>query len=103
MKCVLPYKYILRTSAVFMSLGVFNNFKLQAKNINYNPDFSSCMGPFNDLRMSIINLGILKCYTAFLFPFITQVICFFPPQCHHMFFVDFVVFPPGHGRSVTDF
>ena len=29
---------------------------------------------------------------------------FFPPtQCHHMPFVDFVVLPPGHGRSVTDF
>ena len=26
-----------------------------------------------------------------------------PPQCHHMSFVDFVVLPPGHGRSVTDF
>ena len=24
-------------------------------------------------------------------------------QCHHMSFVDFVVLPPGHGRSVTDF
>ena len=26
-----------------------------------------------------------------------------PPQCHHMSFVEFVVLPPGHGRSVTDF
>ena len=26
-----------------------------------------------------------------------------PPQCHHMSFVDFMVLPPGHGRSVTDF
>jgi len=26
-----------------------------------------------------------------------------PPQCHHMSFVNFVVLPPGHGRSVTDF
>ena len=26
-----------------------------------------------------------------------------PPQCRHMSFVDFVVLPPGHGRSVTDF
>ena len=26
-----------------------------------------------------------------------------PPQCHHMSFVDFVILPPGHGRSVTDF
>ena len=24
-------------------------------------------------------------------------------QCHHMSVVDFVVLPPGHGRSVTDF
>ena len=24
-------------------------------------------------------------------------------QCHHMTFVDFVVLPRGHGRSVTDF
>jgi len=24
-------------------------------------------------------------------------------QCHHMSFVDFIVLPPGHGRSVTDF
>ena len=24
-------------------------------------------------------------------------------QCHHMSFVDFVVLPPGHGRSVTNF
>ena len=30
-------------------------------------------------------------------------IFFFFPQCHHMSFVDFVVLPPGHGRSVTDF
>ena len=28
---------------------------------------------------------------------------FFLVQCHHMSFVDFVVLPPGHGRSVTDF
>ena len=28
---------------------------------------------------------------------------FFSLQCHHMSFVDFVVLPPGHGRSVTDF
>ena len=27
----------------------------------------------------------------------------FSPQFHHMSFVDFVVLPPGHGRSVTDF
>ena len=26
----------------------------------------------------------------------------FFPQYHHMFFVEFVVLPPGHGRSVTD-
>ena len=26
-----------------------------------------------------------------------------PPQCHHMSFVEFVVLPLGHGRSVTDF
>ena len=26
-----------------------------------------------------------------------------PPKCHQMSFVDFVVLPPGHGRSVTDF
>jgi len=28
---------------------------------------------------------------------------FFFIQCPHMFFTDSVVFPPGHGRSVTDF
>ena len=28
---------------------------------------------------------------------------FFFVQCHHMSFVDFVVLPLGHGRSVTDF
>ena len=28
---------------------------------------------------------------------------FFPLQCHHMPFLDFVVLPLGHGRSVTDF
>ena len=33
-------------------------------------------------------------YEEFFFP---------PPQCHHMSFVDFVVLPPGHGRSVIDF
>ena len=27
---------------------------------------------------------------------------FFFLQCHHMSFVDFVVLPPGHGRSVTN-
>ena len=26
-----------------------------------------------------------------------------PPPCHHISFVDFVVRPPGHGKSVTDF
>jgi hypothetical protein len=26
-----------------------------------------------------------------------------PPQCHHMSLMDFVVSPPGCGRSVTDF
>ena len=34
----------------------------------------------------------------------TSLFYFFPtPQCHHVSFVDFVVLPPGHGRSVTDF
>ena len=33
---------------------------------------------------------------------IIELWCFFF-QCHHMSFVDFVVLPPGHGRSVTDF
>ena len=28
---------------------------------------------------------------------------FFSPQCHDMSIVDFVVLPPGRGRSVTDF
>jgi hypothetical protein len=28
---------------------------------------------------------------------------FFPLQCHHMSLVDFVDYPPGCGRSVTDF
>ena len=28
---------------------------------------------------------------------------FFSSQCRHMSFVDFVVLPPGHGRSVTDY
>ena len=28
---------------------------------------------------------------------------FFPPMPPHILFVDFVVLPPGHGRSVTDF
>ena len=28
---------------------------------------------------------------------------FFFVQCHHISFVDFVVLPTGHGRSVTDF
>jgi len=28
---------------------------------------------------------------------------FFLIQCPHMSLTDFVVFPPGHGRSVTDF
>ena len=45
-------------------------------------------------------------------PFITYILYtysnrqhgfFFLVQCHHMFFVDFMVLPPGHGRSVTDF
>jgi hypothetical protein len=26
-----------------------------------------------------------------------------PPPCHHMSLMDFVIFPPGCGRSVTDF
>jgi len=59
----------------FYAPRCLNSFKVQAKNINYNTDFSSYMGPFNDKRMSIINLGIFKSSTAFLFPFITQVIC----------------------------
>ena len=32
----------------------------------------------------------------------TACLCFFNPM-PHMSFTDFVVFPPGHGRSVTDF
>ena len=34
---------------------------------------------------------------------ILEILEFFFLQCHHMSFVDFVVLPPGHGRSVTDF
>jgi hypothetical protein len=26
-----------------------------------------------------------------------------PPQCHHMSLIDFVVFPPGCCRCITDF
>jgi hypothetical protein len=28
---------------------------------------------------------------------------FYFPQCHHMSLMDFVVYPPGCGRNVTDF
>ena len=35
--------------------------------------------------------------------FVECVNIFFLIQCLHMSFTDFVVFPPGHGRSVTDF
>ena len=38
---------------------------------------------------------ITTCTSVFMFPLL--------PQCHHMSFADFVVLPPGHGRSVTDF
>ena len=33
----------------------------------------------------------------------SREVFFFSPQCHHMSFVDFVVHPSWHGRSVTDF
>jgi hypothetical protein len=35
-------------------------------NINYNPDLSFCLGPVNDLTMSVINLSIFKCHKALL-------------------------------------
>jgi hypothetical protein len=35
------------------------------------------------------------------FPYIVYILLF--PQCHHMSLMDFVVSPPGCGRSVTDF
>ena len=46
-------------------------------------------------RWILLNMGNIsdKSYREFL-P---------SPQCHHMSFVDFVVLPPGHGSSVTDF
>ena len=38
-----------------------------------------------------------------VFCFFFFVLVFFAPQCHHTSFVDFMVLPPGHGRSVIDF
>ena len=46
----------------------------------------------NDVITSIATIGTFE-----------AVVFFFLVQCHHMSFVDFVVLPPGHGRSVTDF
>jgi len=46
------------------------------------------------LGKTITNMFMVQTFEAFLAS---------PPQCHHMSFVDFVVLPPGHGRSVTDF
>ena len=34
---------------------------------------------------------------------VLYIYMFFFLQCNHMSFVDFVVLPPVHGRSVTDF
>jgi hypothetical protein len=48
------------------------------------------------LGKTITNIFMVQTFEAFFaFPP--------PPKCHHMSFVDFVVLPPGHGRSVTDF
>ena len=39
----------------------------------------------------------------FFGPLCIYIYIFFFFQCHHMSFVEFVVLPPGHGRSVADF
>ena len=65
----------------------------------------------NKLFYFVMTLPILICFVAclaltnltFIGPCIVICFCRFFPQCHHMSFVDFVVLPPGHGRSVTDF
>ena len=46
------------------------------------------------LCIILMNFGVHWDFLVNYFP---------PPQCPHMSFVDFVVLPPGHGRSVTDF
>ena len=51
--------------------------------------------------------GMCLSPTIFYLPisdvYVALFIKYFFLQCHHMSFVDFVVLPPGHGRSVTDF
>ena len=48
-------------------------------------------------------LGHTGPVTGSLYLYLIYIYIYFPPNCHHMSFVDFVVLPPGHGRSVTDF
>ena len=45
----------------------------------------------------------LKNWTEVLIWKVCISLVYVPPQLPHMSFVDFVVLPPGHGRSVTDF
>ena len=56
-----------------------------------------------------ISTHVLTCFnqTSYVLHFFQyRILCTFTiffPKCHHISFVDFVVFPLGHGRSVTDF
>ena len=55
----------------------------------------------NDYQMVPVALILL---VSLLFYIPQRIYYYYPPtQCHHMSFVDFVVLPPQHGRSVTDF
>jgi len=60
----------------------------------------------NNNNNNNIYLLQLSCYpvAVVIYPVavVYEIVCFFYPL-PHMSFTDFVVFPPGHGRSVTDF
>ena len=49
----------------------------------------------SDLQFIFLREGQYCCLAIYCY--------FFFVQFHHMSVVDFVVLPPGHGRSVTDF
>ena len=65
----------------------------------------------NDFESRLFYFSFLYVYFQTIFitapmrkkVYIYMYIYIFFPQCHHMSFVDYVVLPPGHGSSVTDF
>jgi hypothetical protein len=64
----------------------------------------NCSHSFTNRKIPDLICKINKFVLNLIFMFIYLFIPYFPlPKCHHMSLMDFVVSPPGCGRSVTDF